>query len=221
MDWFPLFLSIKVASIAAIVSAVFAIPIGRLMARRHFWGKGVLEAIFLLPMVLPPTVVGFALLMTFAKYGWLGDWLSKFNINIIFTQFAAIMASAVVSFPLMYQNAKAGFSLVDTNLEKAACTLGAGKLKTFFTISLPLAFPTLLAGFVLAFARALGEFGATMMVAGNIPGRTQTLPLAIYFAMDAGDYVRAAKLVLVITIFSFVVILWSNWWLRKYKIKGR
>ena len=221
MDWFPLFLSIKVASIAAVISAILAIPIGRLMARRHFWGKDVLEAIFLLPMVLPPTVVGYALLMTFGKNGFIGGILAEFGINIIFTPTAAIIASAIVAFPLMYMNARTGFSQVDVNLERAACTLGAGRLWTFFTISLPLSFPALVAGVVLSFARALGEFGATMMVAGNIPGRTQTIPLAIYFAMDAGNNEMALKLVIIITIFSFGVILWSNWWLRKYKLRGR
>ncbi|MDD2568868.1 MAG: ABC transporter permease subunit, partial [Clostridia bacterium] len=143
------------------------------------------------------------------------------GINIIFTQAAAVIAATIVALPLMYQNAKGAFSQIDTNLESAARTLGASEIRVFGTISLPLAFPGLMAGFVLAFTRGLGEFGATMMVAGNIPGRTQTIPLAIYFAVDAGKSSYAAKLVLIVTVFSFLVILWSNWWVRRYNIKGR
>ena len=191
------------------------------MSRKNFFGKDALEALLLLPLVLPPSVLGFMLLMLLGKNGFIGSFLNDYGINIIFTQIAAVIAATIVAFPLMYQNAKGAFSQIDTNLESAARTLGAGELKVFGTISLPLAFPGLMAGFVLAFTRGLGEFGATMMVAGNIPGRTQTIPLAIYFAVDAGKYSYAAKLVLIVTIFSFLVILWSNWWVRRYNVKGR
>jgi molybdate transport system permease protein len=221
MDWFPLILSIKVATISAIFAALIGVPLGRMMSRKNFHGKDALEALLLLPMVLPPSVLGYMLLMLLGKYGPVGSFLIDHGINIIFTQAAAVIAATIVALPLMYQNAKGAFSQIDTNLESAARTLGASEIRVFGTISLPLAFPGLMAGFVLAFTRGLGEFGATMMVAGNIPGRTQTIPLAIYFAVDAGKSSYAAKLVLIVTVFSFLVILWSNWWVRRYNIKGR
>mgnify|MGYP000956859386 CR=1 FL=1 len=133
----------------------------------------------------------------------------------MFTWWAAVLASVVVAFPLMYQSAKAAFRSVDVNFEKAARTLGASEVRIFFTITVPLAWPGILAGLVLTFARALGEFGATLMVAGNIPGQTQTVPLAIYFAVESGDNTTAGVLVAVITVFSFAVIFWVNRWAKR------
>jgi len=182
------------------------------MARHDFYGKDVLEAFITLPLVLPPSVIGYGLLVLIGKNGVIGKYLDTLGINLIFTWYAIIMAAAVVAFPLFYQTAKAAFNSVDPNYEKAARTLGANELRVFFTITLPLAWPGVTAGLVLAFARALGEFGATLMVAGNIPGQTQTIPVAIYYAVDRGDDVTARTLVLIITLFSFAVIWGVNRW---------
>lgn len=212
----PVLLSLKVA--LASVAAVFVIGLGvsRAMARGDFPGKNLLESLIILPMVLPPTVLGYGLLMLLGKRGPVGGFLLEvFGIQLIFTWWAAVIASAVVSFPLMYQSAKAAFAGVDVTLEQAARTLGAGELRIFLTVTLPLAWPGILAGLVLSFARALGEFGATLMVAGNIPGKTQTIPLAIYFAVESGETAAARNLVLVITLLSFAAVFWLNWWSRR------
>lgn len=209
-DWHPVTLSLKVAVIAVISVTILGLPVARLMARREFYGKEVLEAAITLPLVLPPSVIGYGLLMLIGKNGLVGKALSGMGFSIMFTWWAAVLASTVVAFPLMYQSAKAAFGSVDMNYEKAARTLGAGEVRIFFTVTLPLAWPGVLAGLVLSFARALGEFGATLMVAGNIPGQTQTIPLAIYFAVESGDSATARTLVAVITIFSFLVIFWVN-----------
>ncbi len=217
MSWLPLWISVKVAVVAAVIVIIIGVPLARLMARRSFPGKNIVEAIILLPMVLPPTVVGFGLLLLIGKNGPIGKFFALFGVNLVFTWKAAVLAAAIVSLPLLYQNVKGAFLQIDTRLEDVARTLGAKESRIFFGISLPLAKPGLIAGIVLAFARALGEFGATMMVAGNIPGLTQTIPLAIYFAVQAGDYRSALGLVIIITIFSFAVIVWSNWWIRREK----
>jgi len=209
-DWHPVALSLRVAVIAVIAVTLLGLPVARLMARREFYGKEVLEAAITLPLVLPPSVIGYGLLLLIGKNGLLGQALSGMGLSIIFTWWAAVLASTVVAFPLMYQSAKAAFGSVDINYEKAARTLGASEVKIFFTVTLPLAWPGVLAGLVLSFARALGEFGATLMVAGNIPGQTQTIPLVIYFAVESGDSATARTLVAVITIFSFLVIFWVN-----------
>ncbi|KJS16016.1 MAG: ABC transporter permease [Peptococcaceae bacterium BRH_c4b] len=214
-DWFPVLLSLRVALIALIAVACLGLPVARLLARREFHGKDVLEAAITLPLVLPPSVIGYGLLVLIGKNGLLGEALADIGTSIIFTWWSAVLASTVVAFPLMYQSAKAAFKSVDINYEKAARTLGAGEIRIFFTITLPLAWPGIIAGLVLSFARALGEFGATLMVAGNIPGQTQTIPLAIYFAVDAGDNVTARTLVAIITVFSFLVIFWVNRWAKR------
>ncbi|SHE38968.1 molybdate ABC transporter permease subunit [Desulforamulus putei] len=214
-DWSPVFLSLRTALIAVVVVTILGLPLSRLMARREFPGKDLLESAITLPMVLPPSVIGYGLLILIGKNGLLGKVLSEMGITIIFTWWAAALASTVVAFPLMYQSAKAAFKSVDISLEKAARTLGAGEVRIFFTITLPLAWPGILAGLVLSFARALGEFGATLMVAGNIPGQTQTIPVAIFFAVDAGDNDTARTLVTIVTIFSFLVIFWVNRWAKR------
>jgi len=216
-DWSPVFLSLKVAVLAVTAVTVVGVPLARLMARSEFYGKDIVEAVLTLPLVLPPSVVGYGLLMCIGKNSILGQALGKMGIVLIFTWYAAILASSVVAFPLMYQSAKAAFQGVDQNLEDAARTLGAGEIRVFFTITLPLAWPGIVSGIVLSFARALGEFGATLMVAGNIPGVTQTIPLAIFFAVDAGDNATVNTLVLLTTIFSFLVILWVNTWSRRQR----
>ena len=167
---------------------VLGLAAAYLMTRRIFPGKDMLEAIITLPLVMPPVVTGFILLMLIGRQGPIGKILeSVFHTQIVFTPLAAILAAAVVSFPLMYQSSKAAFQSIDQRLEDAARTLNASELKVFFTITLPLAWHGLTAGLVLSFARAMGEFGATAMVAGNIPGKTQTIPVAIYFASEGND----------------------------------
>ncbi len=214
-DWFPVILSLRVAFIVVFIVACLGLPLARFMARQDFYGKDILEALITLPLVLPPSVIGYGLLIMIGKNGFMGQYLDSMGISIIFTWWAVVMASTVVAFPLMYQSSKAAFLSVDLNFEKAARTLGANETRIFFTITLPLAWPGITAGLVLAFARALGEFGATLMVAGNIPGQTQTIPLAIYFAVESGDDLTARTLVAIITVFSFVVIFWVNRWAKK------
>lgn len=211
-DWFPVILSLRVAFLVVILVAALGLPLARFMSRRDFYGKDVCEAFITLPLVLPPSVIGYGLLILIGKNGVIGKYLSSLGINLIFTWYAIIMAATVVAFPLFYQTAKAAFQSVDLNYEKAARTLGARELRVFFTVTLPLAWPGVMAGLVLAFARALGEFGATLMVAGNIPGQTQTIPVAIYYAVDRGDDVTARTLVFIITLFSFAVIWGVNRW---------
>ena len=222
----PLILSIKVASIATLIVFITGTALARLFARHEFPGKTVIEALFLLPLVLPPTVVGFGLLMLFGKEQLLGKLLYDYaHLQIVFSWIGAVIASTVVAFPLMYQSASASFKQIDGKLESAAHTLGASKWRVFKTITLPLAWPGLLAGFVLTFARALGEFGATLMIAGYIPGRTDTIPMAIYFAVEAGDMPTATFWVIIIVALGFSTILWLSWWsnrnLRRFTVKRK
>lgn len=158
------------------------------MSGRHFWGKDTLDGVLLLPLVLPPVVTGFVLLVLLGKRGPIGAFLRRaFDWEIIFTPTAAVLAAAVVAFPLMYGSMKAAFQSIDPHLEDAARCLGAAPARVFWTVTLPLSWPGLVAGTLLSFARGLGEFGATVMVAGNIPGHTTTVPTAIYFAAEGGD----------------------------------
>ncbi|ADG83075.1 molybdate ABC transporter permease subunit [Thermincola potens] len=215
-DCGPVILSLKVAAFAVTAVICTALPLGCLMARRDFPGKDILESFITLPLVLPPSVIGFGLLYLFGKHGPVGCLLENWlHIRIVFTWWGAVISSAVVSFPLMYQSVKASVKGVDLNLENAARTLGASEIRIFWTITLPLAWPGVIAGLVMSFARALGEFGATLMVAGNIPGQTQTMPLAIYFAAESGDTADAAILVVIMTLFSFFLIFWLNRWSKK------
>jgi len=212
-DFSPIILSVKVAIAAVFIVVCFSIPIATLMAKREFTGKALLESVLTLPLVLPPSVVGFILLYLFGKNGPMGILLANwFNVTVVFSIWGAIIAAAVVSFPMMYQSVKAAIESVDPQLERAAYTLGASKLRVFFTVTLPLARNGCIAGFVLAFARSLGEFGATLMLAGNIPGKTSTMPLAIYFASESGNTREAWILVSIMVLFSFLVIFGLNHW---------
>ncbi|MBD7909460.1 molybdate ABC transporter permease subunit [Sporosarcina gallistercoris] len=216
MDLSPLLLSVKVAVISTTIVFVLGVLFAHLFAKRQFFGKTIIESLFLLPLVLPPTVVGFGLLILFGKKGWIGSWLLEtFDIQIVFTWTAAVIASVVVSFPLMYQSAAAAFDRLDNRLEDAARTMGASEWRVFRTITFPLAWPGLLAGLVLSFARGLGEFGATLMLAGYIPGKTDTIPMAIYFAVEAGKMEKATFWVVIITALGFSTILWLNWWSKR------
>ncbi|MFB4168778.1 molybdate ABC transporter permease subunit [Virgibacillus sp. JSM 102003] len=213
MDYTPLFLSLKIASIATAVVVFFGILIARIISRNQFPGKRILESLLMLPLVLPPTVVGFGLLYLFGKNGPIGSLLLQlFDFQIVFTWVGAVIAAIVVSFPLMYQSAAASFQNYDPNIENAALTMGASKWRVFWTVTFPLAWPGLLAGLVLTFARALGEFGATLMIAGYIPNQTETIPLAIYFAVDSGNMEEAVFWVIGIIAVGFSAILWLNWW---------
>ncbi|CAM3258100.1 molybdate ABC transporter permease subunit [Filibacter tadaridae] len=212
----PLWLSFQTAAIATVIVFIVGVLLARFLARNEFYGKSIIEAILLLPLVLPPTVVGFGLLYVFGKNGFLGRFLlDYFDFQVVFSWYAVIIAAVVVSFPLMYQSAAAAFKNYDPNIENAAYTMGASKWKVFWTISFPLAWPGLLAGLVLSFARALGEFGATLMLAGYIPNVTDTIPLAIYFAVESGNMEMATFWVVIIVALGFSAILWLNWWSKR------
>lgn len=217
----PIIISLKVAAISTIITLIIGVFLSRLTTKYNFRGKDILEVILLLPMVLPPTVVGYGLLILIGKRGVIGKLLYDiFGVRLIFTWAASCIAATIVSLPLMYQSCKSAFLKVDPGLEEAACSLGANKRKVFWKISLPLAMPGILSGTVLAFARALGEFGATLMVAGNIPGKTQNIPLAIYFAVETGDTRTANILLAVVVIFSFIVVYGVNIWTKNSGTKS-
>lgn len=220
LNYSPLLLSLKISSISTLIVFITGLAISRFLSRRDFFGKGVIESILLLPLVLPPTVVGFGLLLLFGKNGPFGRLLFEwFDLQIVFTWVGAVIAAIVVSFPLMYQSAAAAFQNYDRNLENAALTMGATKWRVFWTISFPLAWPGLLSGLVLSFARGLGEFGATLMIAGYIPNKTDTIPMAIYFAVEAGKTEVAQFWVIVIVALGFSTIMWLNWWSKRNIMK--
>lgn len=206
--WSALVLSLKVAGWATAINLVLGIAVGYLLARARFWGRDLLDTLLTLPMVLPPTVLGYYLLVVIGRQGWLGSWLQEsFGINLIFTLQGAIIAATIVAFPLVFKPARAAFEAVDGQLEQAARVLGISELGLFFRVTLPLAWRGILAGVLLAFARALGEFGATLMVAGSIPGRTQTLSIAIYEAVQAGKDDMANMLVVITSIVCITVLM--------------
>lgn len=203
-----LLLSLKVAGLATLLNIIFGTATGFVLARRRFVGRNVLDTVLTLPMVMPPTVLGYYLLVLLGRNSALGGWLKDtFGINLIFTWQGAVIAATVVTFPLVFKPARAAFEAVNPQLEQAARVLGLGKWAVFFRVSLPLAWRGILAGVLLAFARALGEFGATLMIAGSIPGQTQTLSIAVYEAVQAGDDVLANRLVLLISAVCVVILL--------------
>lgn len=209
--WIALALSLKVAAWATALNLVLGIGTGYLLARGRFAGRDVLDALLTLPMVMPPTVLGYYLLVLLGRRGWLGIWLQQhFAINLIFTWQGAVIASTIVAFPLVFKPARAAFEAVDGQLEQAARILGVSELGVFFRITLPLAWRGILAGLMLGFVRALGEFGATLMVAGSIPGKTQTLSVAVYEAVQAGQDDSANLLVLVTSVVCVAVLLTAN-----------
>jgi molybdate transport system permease protein len=203
-EWLAVRLSVLVALTAVAASLPFGVALGWLMSRRNFVGKSLLETAINLPLVMPPVVTGYLLLVVFGRRGWLGGWLERWlDVRILFTWKAAALASAVMAFPLMVRAIRLAFISVDVRLELAARTLGAGPVDTFFSVSLPLARHGVLAGALLAFGRSMGEFGATIMVAGNIPGETQTIPLQIYGMIESpGGMEHAAKMVVVAILIS-------------------
>lgn len=211
----PMLLSLKIASIATIFSLIIGVYLAKVMTKKDFPGKNAAEVLITLPMVLPPSVTGYILLILFGRRGIIGSCLYSMGISLVFSWTGAVMAACIVSLPLMYQSVKASFINVDPVFQKAARTLGASESRIFWTVTLPLAWPGIVSGVALTFARSLGEFGATLMIAGNIPGKTQTIPLAIYFASDSGDMVTANILVGIMTAFSFILIYSLNSWLKK------
>lgn len=215
MDLTPVWISIKTALAATLVTFFLGLAAARCMAGRDFKGKSLVDGILILPLVLPPTVVGFGLLYLFGRNGFLGQMFFAIGRPIVFSWSATVIASTVVSFPLMYQAARAAFEQVEPNLENAARTLGASEWMVFWKISVPLAWPGIAAGTILAFARSLGEFGATLMLAGNIPGKTQTIPLAIYFAVEGGKESLALNWVLIVLLISLISIVALNYWKKR------
>ena len=219
-DLSPLFLSVKVATISTICVFIVSVALARLMARKDFFGKSIVDALILLPLVLPPTVIGFALIVLFGVNGPLGILLENFfGFRVVFTWIGAAIASFVVSLPLMYQSALAAFEKVDPRWENVGRTMGVSEWRIFRTVTFPLAWPGILAGVILAFARAIGEFGATLMIAGYIPGLTETIPLAIYFAYEAGQMDKAVFWVVIISALGIAAISWVNYWRKKNAIR--
>lgn len=209
--WSPVRLSLEVASFSLIVVLVFGVLLARLMINRNFKGKVIVETILLLPLVLPPTVVGFLLIIIFGMNSPIGRFIEDiFQQPVMFTWWAAVIASTVVAFPLMYQSCKTGFLSVDTDIENAARVDGASERKVFLFITLPLAYKSIISGAILSFARALGEFGATLMFAGNLPGKTQTIPTAIYVALESGNMNLAWMWVIITILISFFTLLLST-----------
>jgi molybdate transport system permease protein len=202
----PLWISVRTVIVATAITFFLGIAVARWMARYKGRFKTVIDGLLILPLVLPPTVVGYGLLLLFGKHGPLGEFLLWFNTTVIFSWPATVIAAVVMSFPLMYMTARGAFEQVESNIEDAARTLGASEWRLFWSITFPLAWPGVAAGTVLALARCLGEFGATLMLAGNIPGKTTTIPVAIYFAIQAGDNSTALVLVGIVLMISFAAI---------------
>ncbi len=211
MLWQALRLSLLVVSVSTLAIALVGTAFGYLLAKRHFRGKEILDAFLTLPMVLPPTVTGYYLILLLGRRGLIGQPLYRLTgWSVTFTWFAAVIAATVVALPLMVRSARAAIESVDSRFETVSYTLGKGEFETFFRITLPLARRGILAGVVLSFARAFGEFGATLMLAGNIPGRTQTLPLAIFEAVVSGEDERAMWIALILTAVSVTVVYLTN-----------
>jgi molybdate transport system permease protein len=207
---FPVQLSLRVAALATLIALACGVLLGWVFHRCRFPGKELLDSILSLPMVLPPTVLGYYLVVLLGRNGFVGRWLEEnFGLTLIFSWQGAVVAAAVVSFPLVFKSARSALDGVELKYENAARTLGHPEWRIFLRICLPLAGRGILAGTMLAFARAMGEFGATLMIAGNLPGRTQTLSLAVYSATQAGQDSLAAQLVLVISALC-TLILWIS-----------
>ncbi|MDG9922974.1 MULTISPECIES: molybdate ABC transporter permease subunit [unclassified Pseudomonas] len=206
--WSAFLLSLQVAGCATLLTLLFGVAVGFLLARGRFPGRDLLDTLLTLPMVMPPTVLGYYLLVLLGRRGWLGGWLhDSFGVSLIFSWQGAVVAASIVAFPLVFKPARAAFEAVDGQLEQAARVLGVSEVALFFRVTLPLAWRGILAGVLLAFARALGEFGATLMVAGSIPGKTQTLSVAVYEAVQAGQDDLANGLVLLTSLVCIAVLL--------------
>ena len=215
MDWHPLFLSFKIAAIATLVATIFGIAIATLLTKR-FPGRDLLDVILTTPMVLPPTVLGYYVLVVLGRRSWIGQTYEDLTgSSIVFTQKGAVIAAAIGALPLVVKAARAALEGVDPVILRAAQTLGASKTRMFFTVQLPLAAPGVLAGVMLGYARALGDFGVTLMVAGDIPGETQTASLAIYDAIQANRQDDAAGMIAVLSAIAIVTLYVVNKLTRK------
>ena len=216
-EWTAVLLSLKVGLVATLVATPFGVAIAWLMARYHFWGKSVVEAAIYLPLVLPPVVTGYLLLLTFGRKGLIGGWLADhLGLVFAFRWTGAALACGIMSFPLLVRPIRLSIEAVDRRLEQAASTLGAAPWKVFLTVTLPLALPGVLAGMVLGFAKAIGEFGATITFVSNIPGETQTISAAIYTLTQVPDGDAAAlRLVGIAVVISMIALVTSEWFARR------
>jgi len=217
----PILLSLKVAAVATVITFLVGLGLARIFATRRIPLRGVWEGLLLLPLVFPPTITGYLLLVVLGRRGLLGGLLAQAGLQVVFTWTAAVIASFIVSLPLMYQNCKAALRSVEPRYAGAARTLGVSEGRIFRRITLPMAAPGILAGTALSFARALGEFGATLMTAGNIPGRTQTIPLAIYSAVEGGRARDANILLGVTVVVSFALVAVVGWAERRMFFPGK
>lgn len=209
--WLPIKLSLQVSILSSLIVLVLGVAVAWSMSRKSFKGKTALETLLMLPLVLPPTVIGFILLVLLGRKSWFGQWIEwLFDAPIIFTWWAAVVAAVVVAFPLVYQTMKVAFSSVDRDLQEAARSSGANERQVFWYITLPLTYRSLVSAYILGFARSLGEFGATLMIAGNIPGKTQTIPTAIFVAVDAGNTTMAWAWTGAIIAISFILLLLTS-----------
>jgi len=216
----PLWISLKTVVVATAVTFFLGIAAARWMA--HYTGrfKNLIDGLFILPLVLPPTVVGLGLLLIFGKNGPIGEFLSLFNTTIVFSWPATVITAAAMAFPLMYMTSRGAFEQVDSRVEDAARTLGASEWRLFWSVTMPLAWPGVAAATILSLARCLGEFGATLMLAGNIPGKTATIPVAIYFSIQAGDMSEALALVGIVLVIAFGSLAAIAYWKGKaYKTR--
>lgn len=216
MDLSPLFISIKTALLATTITFFLGLYAARYIRGRQQW-QGLLDGVLTLPLVLPPTVVGFFLLLLLGKNSYIGQLLQQVDIQVVFSWEATVIAATVVAFPLMYRTTRGAFEQVDKNYVYAARTLGMSEEGIFWKIIIPLSWPGIAAGAILAFARALGEFGATIMLAGNIPGKTQTMSTAIYSAVQSGDRDTAFIWAFVIILLSLVIMILMNYWTNRQK----
>lgn len=206
----PILISLKIATVSTFIVTIIGIAVSRFMARRTFKGKSIIDTFLMLPLVLPPSVVGFILLVIFGANSPVGEWIEAvFHHPLVFTWQAGVIASSVVALPLMYQSARIGFEAVDVDLEDAARVDGGGKWTVLWRITIPLSMNALVSGIILSFARALGEFGATLMFAGNLPGKTQTMSTAIYVAIDSGRMGLAWSWVIMTIVISMFMLLLS------------
>jgi len=211
IDWLPIRLSFQVSTIATVIALVFGISLAWVLARLQFWGKEWLDAAITLPLVLPPTVLGYYLLVVLGQRSFLGrahEWF--WGSPLTFTPAAAVVAATIHALPLMVKSVRAAFEALDRRIEDAARTLGASELRVFLTVTLPLARRSVQAATVLAFARALGDFGVTLMIAGNIPGKTQTAAVAIYDAVQAGREQDALVLVVIVSVLALAFLYTTN-----------
>lgn len=219
MDWSPLLISLATSLAATAVTLVAGLAAAAWRQNRAGAGAALLDGIFILPLVLPPTVVGFLLLLLFGRNGPLGKLLLQFGATVVFSWPATVIAAIVVAFPLMYITARAALEQVDPHVLQAARTLGASERRIFREVALPLAWPGVLAGTILSFARALGEFGATLMLAGDIPGKTETIPIAIYFAVEANEIQRAMAWCAVDVGISIVLLGGLYYWTHAQRLR--